>query len=92
MRSEISICMGAGRLSSTGAGEGGGERESRARCGGCGESAGLAGPRGCCAGRADQYLALPGRRRARPSASRTTCLPVTPHRAHYSLYLISYRI
>lgn len=51
MRSEISICMGAGRLSSTGAGDGSGERESRARCGGCGESAGLAGPRGCCAGR-----------------------------------------
>lgn len=51
VRSVISICTGAGRLASTGAGEGGRERESRALCGGCEKSAGLAGPRGCCAGR-----------------------------------------
>lgn len=68
VQSVISICMGwRGRRSSRSRALWGGRLEGDRGLGRGGEG------EGCCAGdRADQYLALPGWRRARPSASRTT--------------------
>lgn len=87
MRSVISICVGAGWLARAWVREEvTGERESRARCGGCGESAGLAGPRGCCAGRGSRGAQINISRclgdaepdRVRPVLRASLYLPIAP--------------
>lgn len=88
MRNVISICRGV----RWGRGGGGRAAESRARgagvreCGGGGRT----WPGGMLRGdeRADQYLASPRQRRARPSASRTTT-PRAPQPAAYLIHAVS---